>query len=118
LGGLILLELLTAAVLFSADARGVWFLGAHFGSACYFQERWGFPCPTCGMTRSVLLTLHGHFATALAVNPAGPLWVAAALALAATLVAAKRWVRPVALAAGSAFALVAAAHWLRLMLAS
>jgi glucan phosphoethanolaminetransferase (alkaline phosphatase superfamily) len=41
----------------------------HWG--CWFQQRFGIPCPTCGMTRSVLLTLHGQFNEAVRLNPAG-----------------------------------------------
>jgi hypothetical protein len=111
-GALLLLQLALVAALFSADAAGVWFAGTHYGAACFFRERLGIPCPTCGMTRSVILTLHGCLPAAFALNPAGPLWVAAVGAVAAALLAARRWARPVALAGGGMFALVAAAHWL------
>ncbi|HVX65019.1 MAG TPA: DUF2752 domain-containing protein [Bryobacteraceae bacterium] len=111
-GGLLLIELAAVSALFSADAAGVWFAGTRVGGACFLRERLGVPCPTCGMMRSVILTLHGDLGAAFAANPAGPLWVAAVAAIAAALVAAKRWVRPVALTGGGLFALVAAAHWM------
>jgi hypothetical protein len=115
-GGLLLAELAAAAVLLSADAGGVWLAGTRYGGACLLREWFGVPCPTCGMTRSVVLTLHGHIAAAIAVNPAGPFWVAAVAGVAAALVAFRRWVRPVALVGGGLFALVAATNWLRLVL--
>ncbi len=116
LGGLILLELGAAAILFTADAAGVRFAGMAVSGPCLFRAHFGVPCPTCGLTRSVILTLHGHLGAALGINPAGPLWVLAAFAVAVTLLLRRRWVRPLALACGSAFVLIAAAHWVRTVL--
>lgn len=111
-GALLLLELAAAAMLMTADATGVWFASTRYDAACFLRERLGVPCPTCGMTRSVVLTLHGQLRAAMGLNPAGPVWVAAAAGVAAALLA-RRWVRPVALAGGGLFALAAAAHWLQ-----
>jgi hypothetical protein len=52
--------------------------------------------PLCGGTRSVYLTLHGRLADAMSYNPAGPLFVAAAVAVlirAAVGWSTGRWVR-------------------------
>lgn len=36
---------------------------------CVFHDLTGLPCLTCGMTRSTIAFLHGHFLTALRWNP-------------------------------------------------
>jgi hypothetical protein len=43
------------------------------------------------MTRSVLMTLHGHFAEALAMNPVGPVFVAGVVLLAVAFATGKAW---------------------------
>jgi hypothetical protein len=48
---------------------------------CPFRLLTGLPCPGCGLTRSVVCTLHGDLASAMMFHPLGPL-VVAALALA------------------------------------
>ena len=51
------------------------------GLPCPFRSITGVPCPLCGMTRSVIATMHLHLHAALAVNPAGVLAVAVAVVL-------------------------------------
>lgn len=49
----------------------VW-LGAHFGRdlrLCLFKQLTHLPCPTCGLTRSVLSLLRGEFGQAWLYNP-------------------------------------------------
>jgi len=36
---------------------------------CLFHDLTGFPCVTCGMTRSAIQFFHGHFLAALRWNP-------------------------------------------------
>lgn len=48
---------------------------------CVFRAVTGVPCPLCGMTTSVVATLHLRIADALAANPAGILAVLVALLL-------------------------------------
>jgi hypothetical protein len=62
-----------------ADASQVWLFGRQLNWGCWFKEHYGFPCPTCGMTRSVILTMHGDFHDAFLLNPAGPFLIAGLL---------------------------------------
>jgi hypothetical protein len=52
---------------------------------CMFKNLTGVPCPSCGVTRSILQLYHGQFAEAIMINPLGliaavmlvvvPLWI-------------------------------------------
>ena len=55
-------------------------LGDGAGVHCPLRTLTGIPCPLCGMTTSVVATLHLHLGDALAANPMGVLAVVAALA--------------------------------------
>jgi hypothetical protein len=68
----ILLETLTARLLLAADESRVYLLGRPLNWACALQSRFGLPCPTCGLTRSMVLTLHGEVRRAWSVAPGGP----------------------------------------------
>lgn len=46
---------------------------------CLFLRTTGYPCPTCGSTRSVLALLRGDWAGSLRASPL--LWVAGAMML-------------------------------------
>ncbi len=56
--------------------------GFHF---CLFKNLTGMPCPSCGITRSIIQFYNGHFETAILINPLGliatimlvitPLWI-------------------------------------------
>lgn len=65
----------------AADATAVTFAGREFFWACPVRSLLGLPCPSCGLTRSVVFTLHGEWGRAAAMNPAGPLLVLGLLAL-------------------------------------
>jgi hypothetical protein len=77
------------------------------------------------MTRSVILTLDGHLGQAFRMNPAGPLWVLAALTISAGLLylawrpgeRTARFVRGLGLVQGLAFLAVLSAHWVRALAA-
>jgi hypothetical protein len=121
----LLAQLAAAATLLQATEEGVSLAGIPLGGACLFRRLTGLPCPTCGMTRSVVLSLHGHLAAALRVNPAGVFWVAAVAAIAAALlwlgwrqrtVVASRRVRTLALAQGVSVGVVLALHWIHVLL--
>jgi hypothetical protein len=83
--GLLLLQLALAGLLLRATPSQAFFLGRPVGGECAFHRLTGQPCPTCGMTRSVVLTLHGRIGAALRLNPAGPIWVLAVVATALAL---------------------------------
>jgi hypothetical protein len=52
-----------------------------FGTLCLFKRVTGIPCPSCGVTRSVLFLFQGDITTALWINPIG---ILAALLLVVT----------------------------------
>lgn len=47
--------------------------GASAFTVCLFKNVTGFPCPSCGITRSLLLLLAGDIYHALMINPLGGL---------------------------------------------
>jgi hypothetical protein len=53
-----------------------------FFMPCGFQQRFGLPCPTCWMTRSVLSFARGDILAAFYMQPAGGLLCCAAVAAA------------------------------------
>ncbi len=87
--------LLAPALLFrlllAADEAHVYWLGSALTGECSLRSRFGVPCLTCGMTRSVALSLHGEWARAWAIAPGGPAWVAAYLAVACVLAGLGAW---------------------------
>ena len=112
----------------TATPQAVYFAGRELDWACSVRQQFGVPCPACGLTRSVLLTLHGHLGAALEVNPGGPLVVLGVALLAALMFAlalprptraaanSDRLVRRVVLGAsayGCLTAVVLLTHWVR-----
>ena len=51
-------------------------------SVCWFRFSTGIPCAGCGLTRSVVLLLHGRLGASLAIHPFGAVAVGLALLLA------------------------------------
>lgn len=96
----ILLQAIMARIILQADEGHVYVLGHALNWACSFHERFGLPCPTCGLTRSVVLTLHGQVERAWRIAPGGPALTLGVLFVAAgvlTLAAVQFWLssRPV-----------------------
>jgi Protein of unknown function (DUF2752) len=93
---MLLLELAAAHVLLTADRDTVFFEGKPIHSACSFKQHFGVPCPACGISRSLVMTLHGDVATASVLNPGGPLAILTTLYFAAAMVwlALRRKLRP------------------------
>jgi hypothetical protein len=76
------------------------------GPPCLFRSMFGFPCPGCGMTRSMMALWRGDLALSLRYHPLGPLALAAIGGVAAWCAAyagAPRW-RPVLRRASRALA--------------
>jgi hypothetical protein len=90
------IELAAAAWLMAADREGVTVAGIPWDMKCAFKERFGVPCPACGMTRRVVLTLHGQVTTAAQLNPGGPMLVFGAAGFSAMMLwlGLREWLRP------------------------
>ena len=86
-GAVLLAAGLVVRALAQATPQAVYFNGRELAWGCTIRQMFGVPCPSCGLTRSVLLTLHGHLGAAVEANPGGPL-VVAGLALVAALMLA------------------------------
>jgi hypothetical protein len=109
----LLAQLAAAATLLQATEEGVSLAGIPLGGACLFRRLTGLPCPTCGMTRSVVLSLHGHLAAvAVAAIAAALLW----LGWRQRTALASRRVRTLALAQGVSVGVVLALHWIHVLL--
>jgi len=86
-GSAFLLACLAARLCCTADEQQSRLIGHAFGAECAFRLRFGIPCPNCGMTRAVIVALHGEWLRAWRIAPGGPALVAGTLASAATLIA-------------------------------
>ena len=71
-GAAILSQLAVLRLALDADATSVRFLGRALDWRCAMRSELGLPCPACGMTRSVVLSLHGRLAEAWDIAPGGP----------------------------------------------
>ena len=72
-------------LLFMADEARVFLLGRPLDLTCAFRARFGLPCPGCGMTRSIVLAVHGELWRAWRIAPGGAISVTVALAFAVGL---------------------------------
>ena len=113
-GAVIWLDALLARILFQADPETVWFLGHRIPWVCSLRARFGLPCPTCGLTRAMILTLHGHLHAAWSVAPSGPVFLFGLLAAATALLLLPLFPRskPVLRRATLACAAAATIFWL------
>ncbi len=73
LGAMLLAELAATSLLFTADQDFVYLLGHRINYVCAARQRYGIPCPTCGLTRGFVLTVHGRARDAWRLSPTGPL---------------------------------------------
>src|SRR5580658_9385089 len=92
-GSVILADALAARCLLRADEEHVFVLGQPIAWVCALRSHFGLPCPTCGLTRSVVMSLHGEFAAAWRMAPVGPvaLFGMIAFALAMLVLALSQW---------------------------
>lgn len=74
-------DLRLAGGLMLAAAVALPFLPDGAGIPCPLRSLTGVPCPLCGMTTSVVATVHLDLGEAFAANPAGIAVTAAAVAL-------------------------------------
>lgn len=74
-GAVFLSPLFALYFLTAATAKNVWLFGEQIHIGCWFRDYFGVPCPVCGMTRSVILTVHGELATAFQMHIGGPLLI-------------------------------------------
>lgn len=86
-GCVTLADALAARWLLRADVEHVFVLGRPIEWVCALRSRFGLPCPTCGLTRSVVMSLHGEFAQAWRMAPVGPVAVVGAIAFALAMLA-------------------------------
>ena len=127
LGAMMLLELLVINLAFTADSDFVYFLGQRINIACAARQRFGVPCPTCGLTRGFVLTVHGTVREAWRLSQTGPLAVGGILGMGiallifaslerrrtpAQLAGIKRWVQTSALAYAGMATLVWVCSWI------
>jgi hypothetical protein len=67
-----------AAILFQAEvpdaSDAVYLWGKRLHESCLIKQITGKPCPTCGLTRAVVLLFDGRFAEARTMHPSA-LWV-------------------------------------------
>src|SRR5689334_7316775 len=66
------LDAVIAGLLLRADESRVYVLGHPIGWVCAWRSQFHLPCPTCGLTRSLVLSLHGQLGLAWHLAPAGP----------------------------------------------
>jgi hypothetical protein len=85
-GASIMLQLGILRAFVSVSDGRVFVAGHGLHWECRFRQLFDFPCPTCGMTRSVLHTLHGQFGEAWQLNPAGLFLVAGLFLLGLALI--------------------------------
>jgi hypothetical protein len=81
----LLAQLIILRMISWADSEQVWLLGRQLHWGCWFKQQFGIPCPTCGMTRSVILTLHGHLDQAFSLNAGGPILITGLILISLTL---------------------------------
>jgi len=85
IGCVTLADVLAAHWLLRADEEHVFVLGRPIAWVCALRSRYGLPCPTCGLTRSVVMSLHGEFGRAWRMAPVGPVAVGGLVALAVAM---------------------------------
>lgn len=75
---LILIGLLLKPAVLDGEMRLTLF-GLVIPNTCWLKLTTGIPCAGCGLTRSIVLLLHGRLAASVALHPFGPWIVALAL---------------------------------------
>jgi len=91
----ILAQCVAGRLLLDADEARVYLLGRPIAVECALRRQYGLPCPTCGITRSLVLSLHGDLGAAWRMAPVGPVAIFGLLTFCAALLvlAAIEWNR-------------------------
>lgn len=113
-GVIVLLDAVAARFALAADETRVYVFGHAIPWECSMRKA-GLPCPTCGMTRSLVMALHGQIGRAWHMAPGGPVLLAGVLLAAGMLVvsAGRRTPLPQWMKTGGiVYAVAAAAIWL------
>jgi hypothetical protein len=125
-GCVTLADLAAGRALLQADETRVYIVGRALDFQCAFRSATGLPCPTCGITRSVVMSLHGEFVRAWSMAPVGPVAVLGLLAFALAMLALafiqragaedrtvwmRLWIRRSALAYGAVATIVWLGGW-------
>jgi hypothetical protein len=85
IGCVTLVDAITARLLLQADSERVFVLGRPIEWECALRSRLGLPCPTCGLTRSIVMSLHGDLGMAWRMAPVGPVAVFGMIAFAVAM---------------------------------
>jgi hypothetical protein len=127
IGAVILLHLIALPLVLRADREFVYFGSTALPEMCSLRKIYGIPCPTCGMTRGVVLTLHGQVKDAAATNAAAPVLAGVSLILGVFLMssgglrmarrerwAAKltRWTRNIGITGSAGWVIALALNWI------
>lgn len=117
-GAVLLLHLAVLRLFCRAGADWVTVFGRDPGLACAFRAHTGHPCPGCGLTRAVVLSVCGQWAQAFSLNPLGPWLVLGMLLFGMSLVwlglapNGRGQVERVLRLGGAAYAAVACVFWI------
>ena len=84
-GALIAVDLWLGRSLVTGGENGVALAGRRVDWECAFRRQTGLPCPTCGITRSVVLALHGQWSRAWHMSPGGVALIGGLVAAAVAL---------------------------------
>jgi hypothetical protein len=131
LGTMLLLELAVTRLVLTADEDFVYVLGRRINIVCAARQRLGVPCPTCGLTRGFVLTVHGRIREAWRLSPTGPLAAIGILGMGVALLVfaglerrraprqaavMKRWVQAGALVYAALGTLIWGGSWLSVVM--
>jgi hypothetical protein len=82
-----LAQLAAARALLQADDARVYLMGHAIQLQCAFRAATGLPCPTCGVSRGIVMSVHGELARAWKLAPGAPFAVCGLAALSFALLA-------------------------------
>ena len=126
IGVVILVHLAAFGLFFRTDLETVSFMGHVLPETCSWKTTFGVPCPTCGMTRGIVLAMHGRLADSYEVNRSALILVGSAFLVGVGLLSAGAlrlrdqlqasaqlgcWTQRLGLAGGGLWVLMLAVNW-------